>query len=111
MRRHHLHPDRGGWLYLATVIDISSRRVVDWATADHLRIELVADALRAACRSRRPAGAVVFHSLNPVSTPAVNSPTPPASSAAGCRLRLPQLRRPGAPLRGHQEGNGGQVSL
>ena len=43
-----------GWLYLATVIDIASRRVVGWATADHLRTELVAEALRAACRTRRP---------------------------------------------------------
>ncbi|WP_406252826.1 IS3 family transposase [Streptomyces atratus] len=51
-----------GWLYLATVIDTASRRVVGWATADHLRTELVADALRAACRTRRPAGPVIFHS-------------------------------------------------
>lgn len=51
-----------GWLYLATVIDIASRRVVGWATADHLRTELVADALRAACHQRRPDGPVIFHS-------------------------------------------------
>ncbi|MCX4539928.1 IS3 family transposase [Streptomyces sp. NBC_01565] len=51
-----------GWLYLATVIDIASRRVVGWATADHLRTELVADALTAACRTRRPSGPVIFHS-------------------------------------------------
>lgn len=51
-----------GWLYLATVIDIASRRVVGWATADHLRTELVADALQAACRTRRPDGPVIFHS-------------------------------------------------
>ncbi|QKW17896.1 IS3 family transposase [Kitasatospora sp. NA04385] len=50
-----------GWLYLATVIDIASRRVVGWATADHLRTELVADALRAACRTRRPSGRAIFH--------------------------------------------------
>ena len=55
-------PTDQGWLYLATVIDIASRRVVGWATADHLRTELVADALRAACRTRRPNGPVVFHS-------------------------------------------------
>ncbi|GGU84812.1 transposase [Streptomyces albospinus] len=55
-------PTEEGWLYLATVIDIASRRVVGWATADHLRTELVADALRAACCNRRPAGSVVFHS-------------------------------------------------
>ncbi|WP_406053522.1 IS3 family transposase [Streptomyces sp. NBC_01077] len=51
-----------GWLYLATVIDIASRRVVGWATADHLRTELVADALTAACRTRRPASPVIFQS-------------------------------------------------
>ncbi|MEU1287759.1 IS3 family transposase [Kitasatospora sp. NPDC005856] len=55
-------PTGEGWLYLATVIDIASRRVVGWATADHLRTELVADALRAACHTRRPTGPVVFHS-------------------------------------------------
>uniref|UniRef100_UPI001313DDD2 IS3 family transposase n=1 Tax=Kitasatospora sp. MBT63 TaxID=1444768 RepID=UPI001313DDD2 len=55
-------PTNEGWLYLATVIDIASRRVVGWATADHLRTELVADALRAACRTRRPDGPVIFHS-------------------------------------------------
>ncbi|MFF4410729.1 DDE-type integrase/transposase/recombinase [Streptomyces sp. NPDC001404] len=48
-------PTGEGWLYLATVIDIASRRVVGWATADHLRTELVADALKAACQQRRPA--------------------------------------------------------
>ncbi|MFD3940949.1 DDE-type integrase/transposase/recombinase [Streptomyces sp. NPDC058611] len=53
---------REGWLYLATVIDIASRRVVGWATAGHLRTELVADALRAVCRTRRPTGPVIFHS-------------------------------------------------
>ncbi|MDQ0835896.1 transposase InsO family protein [Streptomyces achromogenes] len=51
-----------GWLYLATVIDIASRRVVGWATADHLRTDLVADTLMAACRKRRPIGPVIFHS-------------------------------------------------
>jgi hypothetical protein len=34
-------PTEEGWLYLATVIDIASRRVVGWATADHLRTELL----------------------------------------------------------------------
>ena len=51
-----------GWLYLATVIDLASRRVVGWATADHLRTDLVADALTDATNRRRPAPGVVFHS-------------------------------------------------
>ncbi|WP_416069985.1 IS3 family transposase [Streptomyces sp. ME01-18a] len=49
-------------LYLATVINIASRRVVGWATADHVRTELVAEALTAACRQRRPTYPVIFHS-------------------------------------------------
>jgi putative transposase len=51
-----------GWLYLATVIDLASRRVVGWATADHLRTDLVAEALTDAVNRRRPAPGVVFHS-------------------------------------------------
>ncbi|WP_143532109.1 DDE-type integrase/transposase/recombinase [Saccharothrix sp. ALI-22-I] len=44
-----------GWLYLATVIDIASRRVIGWATVDHLRTDLVAQA-RARPRRRRRTG-------------------------------------------------------
>jgi putative transposase len=51
-----------GWLYLATVIDAHSRRVIGWAIADHMRTDLVEDALRmaVALRGERPAK-VVFH--------------------------------------------------
>jgi transposase InsO family protein len=51
-----------GWTYLATVIDLASRRVVGWALADHMRAELVVDALRMAIVHRRPAPGVIFHS-------------------------------------------------
>jgi len=51
-----------GWLYLATVIDIASRRVVGFAIADHLRTELVADALANAVAARYPDPGVIFHS-------------------------------------------------
>jgi putative transposase len=51
-----------GWLYLATVIDIASRRVVGYAMADHLRTELVADALSNAIAARDPQPGVIFHS-------------------------------------------------
>ena len=51
-----------GWLYLATVIDMASRRVVGWAMADHMRAELVGDALRMALDARRPAPGLIFHS-------------------------------------------------
>lgn len=51
-----------GWLYLATVIDLASRRVVGWAVADHLKTDLVDAALSDALRRRRPADGLVFHS-------------------------------------------------
>lgn len=51
-----------GWLYLATVIDLGSRRIVGWATADHLRTDLVEQALRNAVTQRRPEPGVIFHS-------------------------------------------------
>lgn len=54
-------PTWQGWLYLATVIDIASRRVVGYAMADHLRTTLVADALANAVAARDPAPGVIFH--------------------------------------------------
>jgi putative transposase len=51
-----------GWLYLATVTGIASRRVVGYALADHLRTELIADALSNAVAARDPQPGVVFHS-------------------------------------------------
>jgi len=51
-----------GWLYLASVIDLASRRVVGWSMADHMRTELVADALRMAVAARAPAPGLIFHS-------------------------------------------------
>jgi putative transposase len=51
-----------GWLYLAVVLDAYSRKVVGWAMADHLRTDLVLDALTMAIRRRRPAAGLVHHS-------------------------------------------------
>jgi transposase InsO family protein len=51
-----------GWAYLATVIDLASRRVVGWALADHMRTELVEDALTMAFANRAPGKGVIFHS-------------------------------------------------
>ena len=51
-----------GWLYLATVLDLRSRRVVGYAMADHLRTDLIADALSNAVAARDPDPGVVFHS-------------------------------------------------
>ncbi|MET7906427.1 DDE-type integrase/transposase/recombinase [Streptomyces sp. NPDC005355] len=44
-------PTAEGWLYLATVIDLCTREVVGWSMADHMRTELVADAIRMAMRA------------------------------------------------------------
>ncbi|MDC2952391.1 IS3 family transposase [Streptomyces heilongjiangensis] len=52
----------GEFLYLATVIDCFSRRLVGWSVADHMRTELVTDALRAAARTRGSLAGAVFHS-------------------------------------------------
>jgi len=58
----YLHTGEG-WLYLATVIDLYSRRVIGWAAADHMRTELVVDALEMAVATRGGhVTGVVFHS-------------------------------------------------
>jgi putative transposase len=54
-------PTAVGFLYLAVVLDVWSRKVVGWATAGHLRTELVLDALEMAVGQRRPRD-VIHHS-------------------------------------------------
>jgi transposase InsO family protein len=49
-------------LYLATVIDCHSRRLAGWAVADHMRTELVEDALKAAASTRGSLTGAIFHS-------------------------------------------------
>ena len=51
-----------GWLYLAVVIDLFSRRVVGWSLKPHMRRDLVIDALRMAWFRRQPASGLIFHS-------------------------------------------------
>src|ERR1700760_706318 len=51
-----------GWLYLATVMDLYSRRIVGWAMADHLRTELPLAALRMAIAAKRPGAGLIHHS-------------------------------------------------
>lgn len=51
-----------GWAYLATVIDLGSRRVVGFAVADHMRTSIVEEAMEMAVMSRRPAAGLIFHS-------------------------------------------------
>ena len=51
----------GKFLYLATVIDCYSRRLVGWSIADHMRTDLVTDALRAAAAERGSLAGAIFH--------------------------------------------------
>jgi transposase InsO family protein len=51
-----------GWSYLATVIDLASRRVVGFAVADHMQASLVCEALTMATTARRPPRGLIFHS-------------------------------------------------
>ena len=55
-------PTREGWLFLAVVLDLASRRVVGWAVRETMETELVLAALRAALADRRPAPGLVQHS-------------------------------------------------
>nr|WP_189242645.1 IS3 family transposase [Planobispora rosea] len=51
----------GRFLYLATVLDLGSRRLAGWSIADHMRTELVSDALRAAAAMRGSLHGAIFH--------------------------------------------------
>ena len=51
-----------GWLYLAAVMDLYSRRMVGWAMADHLRADLALAALRMAISAQRPGAGLIHHS-------------------------------------------------
>lgn len=55
-------PTQEGWLYLATVLDLASRRCVGWAMADTLEAPLAVRALEMAIAARRPAPGLIHHS-------------------------------------------------
>jgi transposase InsO family protein len=64
---HHLH----GWLYLALVMDVFSRKIVGWAMETHSEDSLVEQALRMALFRQQPAvGELLHHSDRGGSTPA-----------------------------------------
>ncbi len=81
-----------GWLYLASVMDCYSRRIVGWAMADHMRAELVIEALEMAVARRRPHGRPVHH------------------SDQGLAVHLADLH-PALPQRRHRRVNGQQRRL
>ena len=59
---HPYIPTPGGWLYLATVLDLGSRRCVGWATRDTMDVDLALSALQMARETRQPAPGLVHHS-------------------------------------------------
>jgi transposase InsO family protein len=73
-----------GWLYLAVVMDLYSRKIVGWAMADHLRADLPLATLRMAISAQRP-GARLIHHLDRDVHPAA-------------RFICPSLRRPDSNL-------------
>ncbi|MDQ1455698.1 MAG: putative transposase [Actinomycetota bacterium] len=56
------HPTDGGKVYLAVVLDAWSRRVIGWSIADHIRAELVVDALQISIRRRNGPDGTIVHS-------------------------------------------------
>ena len=78
-------PTDEGWLYLAIILDAFSRRIVGWATADHLRTELPMKALEMALETRdvRPGTTLVHHT---------DSGSQSLSDTYGSRLEAAQLR-------------------
>jgi putative transposase len=51
-----------GWLYLAAILDLYSRKIVGWAMQDHMRVELPSAALRMAISAQRPGAGLIHHS-------------------------------------------------
>ena len=55
-------PTESGWVYLAVVLDLFSRKIVGWAMSDSLEASLVTDALKMAIRERQPEAGLIHHS-------------------------------------------------
>ncbi|WP_456791509.1 IS3 family transposase [Bradyrhizobium sp. USDA 4506] len=55
-------PTAEGWLYLAAVMDLFSRKIVGWAMGDHMRTELASSALTMAIQQQRPEAGLIHHS-------------------------------------------------
>jgi transposase InsO family protein len=55
-------PTNEGWLYLAGVLDLCSRKIVGWSMADHMQWQLVGDALEMALTQRHPPVGLLHHS-------------------------------------------------
>ena len=51
-----------GWLYLACVMDLASRRIVGWSMSERIKAELVCEALKMAYWRRKPPAGLILHS-------------------------------------------------
>lgn len=79
------HPTGTGKVYCCAVLDVFSRVIVGWSIADHMRSELVVDALQMATWRRRPEPGAIIHRLNPVNTSVL--PSPSGSAQPDCSDR------------------------
>ena len=98
----------GRSLYLATVIDLHSRRLAGWSIADHMRTELVADALRAAAATRgQDLARAIFHSDHgaPSTPPPTSLPSAPNSACASRWARSAPARTTPPPRRSTPPSN------
>jgi transposase InsO family protein len=75
------HPTRAGKVYCAAVLDVFTRQVVGWSIADHIRSELVVDALQMAIWRRRPEPGPSFTRTGAASTRPGSSGTDSATPA------------------------------
>jgi putative transposase len=89
------HRTSEGWVYAAVVLDVYSRRVVGWSIADHLRTELVVDALDMARWRRKPLGTTVHSDRARNTRPgcSVRDCVKPACSARWARSPAPTTTR------------------
>ncbi|WP_229193867.1 IS3 family transposase [Bradyrhizobium acaciae] len=55
-------PTAEGWLYLAAVMDLFSRKIVGWAMRDHMQVELASSALKMAIQQQQPKAGLIHHS-------------------------------------------------
>ena len=55
-------PTAEGWLYLAAIMDLFSRKIVGWAMRDHMQVELASAALTMAIQQQRPQAGLIHHS-------------------------------------------------
>ena len=86
-------PTSEGWLYLAVILDLFTRKVVGWAMRDHMRAELTIAALTMAIQRQRPGAGLIHHSdrgspemlrIPPAPAPTARNVSSIAANTAGC---------------------------